>query len=200
MPVEEISSLMQGFAIALTPYNLMLMLIGILLGVIIGVLPGPRRCQRRRDPAAADVYHAADLGDHHAFVHLLGSVVRRRNYLDSVQYSGRAVVGRHYVRWSSDGPARPRRRSIDRCLYLFVRRRARCRDPDHVPGPVGCQVRLEIWPGGVLRCLLPDVRQFYRHGQRFAVQGDCVDVPGVRARIRRPRQDDRHAAHDVRSR
>jgi len=40
MPVEEISSLMQGFAIALTPYNLMLMLIGILLGVIIGVLPG----------------------------------------------------------------------------------------------------------------------------------------------------------------
>ena len=38
--MEEISSLMQGFAIALTPYNLMLMLIGILLGVIIGVLPG----------------------------------------------------------------------------------------------------------------------------------------------------------------
>ncbi len=40
MPVEEISSLMQGFAIALTPYNLLLMFVGILLGVIIGVLPG----------------------------------------------------------------------------------------------------------------------------------------------------------------
>ena len=38
--MEEISSLMQGFAIALTPYNLLLMFIGILLGVIIGVLPG----------------------------------------------------------------------------------------------------------------------------------------------------------------
>jgi putative tricarboxylic transport membrane protein len=38
--VEEISSLMQGFAVAATPYNLVLMLIGILLGVIIGVLPG----------------------------------------------------------------------------------------------------------------------------------------------------------------
>jgi putative tricarboxylic transport membrane protein len=38
--VEEIASLMHGFAVALTPFNLLLMLIGILLGVIIGVLPG----------------------------------------------------------------------------------------------------------------------------------------------------------------
>jgi len=38
--VEEISSLIQGFSIALTPFNLMLMFVGVLLGVIIGVLPG----------------------------------------------------------------------------------------------------------------------------------------------------------------
>ncbi len=38
--MEEISSLMHGFAVVLTPYNLMLMFIGILLGVVIGVLPG----------------------------------------------------------------------------------------------------------------------------------------------------------------
>jgi putative tricarboxylic transport membrane protein len=38
--LEEISSLMQGFAVALTPYNLALMFLGIVLGVIIGVLPG----------------------------------------------------------------------------------------------------------------------------------------------------------------
>ncbi len=38
--MEEINSLMQGFAVALTPYNLVLMLVGIVLGVIIGVLPG----------------------------------------------------------------------------------------------------------------------------------------------------------------
>ena len=38
--MEEIASLMQGFATALTPFNLALMLVGILLGVIIGVLPG----------------------------------------------------------------------------------------------------------------------------------------------------------------
>jgi putative tricarboxylic transport membrane protein len=38
--MEEIASLMQGFGTALSPFNLALMLVGILLGVIIGVLPG----------------------------------------------------------------------------------------------------------------------------------------------------------------
>src|SRR4030095_15815144 len=38
--VEEGSALFHGFAVVLTPFNLMLMLIGITLGVIIGVLPG----------------------------------------------------------------------------------------------------------------------------------------------------------------
>jgi putative tricarboxylic transport membrane protein len=38
--VEEISNLMQGFAVALTFKNLIFMLVGILLGVLIGVLPG----------------------------------------------------------------------------------------------------------------------------------------------------------------
>jgi putative tricarboxylic transport membrane protein len=38
--VEEISSLMHGFSVALTPFNLMLMFIGVVLGVLIGVLPG----------------------------------------------------------------------------------------------------------------------------------------------------------------
>jgi putative tricarboxylic transport membrane protein len=38
--LEEISSLMHGFGVALTPFNLGLMLVGIVLGVIIGVLPG----------------------------------------------------------------------------------------------------------------------------------------------------------------
>jgi putative tricarboxylic transport membrane protein len=38
--VDEISSLIGGFKVALSWYNLALMLVGILLGVIIGVLPG----------------------------------------------------------------------------------------------------------------------------------------------------------------
>jgi putative tricarboxylic transport membrane protein len=38
--MQELSSLIQGFGVALSPFNLMLMVIGIFLGVIIGVLPG----------------------------------------------------------------------------------------------------------------------------------------------------------------
>jgi putative tricarboxylic transport membrane protein len=38
--MEEISALMQGFAVVLTPMNLLLMFVGIILGVLIGVLPG----------------------------------------------------------------------------------------------------------------------------------------------------------------
>ncbi|HEY9447378.1 MAG TPA: tripartite tricarboxylate transporter permease, partial [Burkholderiales bacterium] len=38
--MEEINALFHGFAVALTPFNLMLMFVGIMLGVIIGVLPG----------------------------------------------------------------------------------------------------------------------------------------------------------------
>jgi len=38
--VEELGSLIQGFGVALSPFNLLLMLVGVVLGIIIGVLPG----------------------------------------------------------------------------------------------------------------------------------------------------------------
>ena len=38
--MEEINALFHGFSVAMTPFNLMLMFIGVTLGVIIGVLPG----------------------------------------------------------------------------------------------------------------------------------------------------------------
>ncbi|MEY4597894.1 MAG: hypothetical protein RLZZ445_691 [Pseudomonadota bacterium] len=38
--MEEINALFHGFSVALTPFNLLLMFIGVTLGVLIGVLPG----------------------------------------------------------------------------------------------------------------------------------------------------------------
>src|SRR5512135_3202184 len=38
--MEELNALIQGFGVILTPFNVMLMFVGIILGVIIGVLPG----------------------------------------------------------------------------------------------------------------------------------------------------------------
>src|SRR6201986_4986327 len=38
--MEEISNLFHGFAVVLQPFNLFVMVLGIMLGVLIGVLPG----------------------------------------------------------------------------------------------------------------------------------------------------------------
>lgn len=38
--MEELNSLMHGFSVILTPYNLVLMFVGVFLGIIVGVLPG----------------------------------------------------------------------------------------------------------------------------------------------------------------
>ena len=38
--MDELNALFGGFAVALSAYHLMLMVIGITLGVVIGVLPG----------------------------------------------------------------------------------------------------------------------------------------------------------------
>ena len=38
--MDEINLLMHGFSVALTPYNMGLMFVGVILGVLIGVLPG----------------------------------------------------------------------------------------------------------------------------------------------------------------
>jgi len=38
--MEEIVNLFHGFAVAIQPFNLMVMVVGIMLGVMIGVLPG----------------------------------------------------------------------------------------------------------------------------------------------------------------
>ena len=38
--MEEINALLHGFEVALSPFNLMLMFVGVTLGIIIGVLPG----------------------------------------------------------------------------------------------------------------------------------------------------------------
>src|SRR5512133_3640197 len=38
--MESFQALMHGFAVALTPYHLLLMVVGVLLGILVGVLPG----------------------------------------------------------------------------------------------------------------------------------------------------------------
>ena len=105
-PLLEISALFQGFAVVLSPFNMLLMIDRHRARRHHRRAARPGRRQRRRDPAAADVHDAADLGDHHAVVHLLGRAVRRRDHVDPVQHSGRALVGGDHLRRLSAGAAR----------------------------------------------------------------------------------------------
>ena len=84
----------------------------------------PRRRQRRGNPVAADLLDVANLGDHHAFLHLLGRAVRRRHHLDIVQHSGRALVGRDHLRRLSHGAEGSGGRGAYRGLHLLLRWRA----------------------------------------------------------------------------
>ena len=158
----------------------------------------PRRRQRRRDPAAADVLHVADLGDHHAVLHLLGGAVRRRHHLGAVQYSGRAMVGSDHLRRPSHGAAGQGRRGADRRLHVVLRGRAVRGDHDHAGCAAGCQIRAAVRAGGEIRRLFPCLLQLRRHEQGAAVQDRGRDDDRLCARGGRPGQRHRPAAADLR--
>ena len=113
------------------------MVIGIVLGVLIGVLPGLGGANGVAILLPLTFSHVADLGDHHAVLHLLGRAVRRRHHLDPVQHSGRTMVGGDHVRRPSDGAAGQGRRGADRGLHLVLRRRAVRRHHDHAGRAAG---------------------------------------------------------------
>ena len=72
--MEEINALFGGFAVAMSPFNIMLMLVGVTLGVIIGVLPGlggANDCH----PLTSHLHNASYLRHHHALLYLLGCAV-----------------------------------------------------------------------------------------------------------------------------
>ena len=116
--LEDIGNLFHGFAVVAQPFNLMLMVVGIVLGVIVGVLPGLGGANGVAILLPLTFLDVADLGDHHALVHLLGRAVRRRHHLDPVQHPGRTMVGGDHLRRLSDGAAGPRRRGAHRRLHV----------------------------------------------------------------------------------
>ena len=107
--MDALHSLIDGFGVLGDPANILYMFIGIMLGVLIGVLPGLGGANGVAILLPLTFCDVADLGDHHAVLHLLGRAVRRRHHLDPVQHPRRAVVGGDHLRRLSDGPAGPGR-------------------------------------------------------------------------------------------
>ena len=142
----ELSALFHGFAVVLSPYNLVLMMVGIVLGVIIGVLPGLGGANGvaillpltfTMPPTSAIImlsciYWGALFGG--AITSILFNI------------PGRAVVGGHHLRRLSAGAAGSRRRGADRLVHLVVRRRAGRGHDDHVSRAAGRGFALKFGP------------------------------------------------------
>jgi hypothetical protein len=185
--MQEINSLIGGFAVALSWFNLMLMFAGIVLGVIIGVLPGLGGANGVAILLPLTFLHGAaagrgHVGHHPALVHLLGRALRRRHHLDPLQHPGRAVVGGHDVRRLSPRAERPRRRGAHRRVHVVLRGRAGGGAAHHLPLAHRGALRVALRATGILFRIPPHVLGLRRHEQGLAFQDGRVDDGGLRAR------------------
>jgi len=107
--MDNFNWLLQGFAEAATPMNLLYAVIGVLLGTAVGVLPGigPAMTVALLLPITYNVSPSAAF--HHVRGHLLRRHVWRIDNFDSVEHTGRVVVGDHGDRRQQDGQGRPGR-------------------------------------------------------------------------------------------
>ena len=87
--METLASLGHGFAVALTPYNLLWSALGVTIGTAIGVLPGIGPALTVALLLPVTYTARADLGLHHVRRHLLRRHVWRLDHLDPAQHAGR---------------------------------------------------------------------------------------------------------------
>ena len=86
--MDNFNWLLQGFAEAATPMNLLYAVIGVLLGTAVGVLPGigPAMTVALLLPITYNV--SPECGVHHVRRHLLRRHVRRVDDLDPAEHAG----------------------------------------------------------------------------------------------------------------
>ena len=142
--METFSALLAGFAVALTPINLMWGFVGVTLGTAIGVLPGVGPALTIALLLPVDGEGRSDRRADHVRRHLLRRDVRRLDDVDPAQHAGRVGDHRHGDGRQPDGEARARgTRACDRRDRL-VRRRNDRDDPAHRDGADRRRLRTEV--------------------------------------------------------
>ena len=198
--VEEITSLIGGFKVALSWYNLALMMVGILLGVIIGVLPGLGGANGvaillpltfTMPPTSAIImlsciYWGALFGG--AITSILFNIpgepwsVATTFDGHPMAQQGRADEALTAAFTSSFVGA-----LVAVILITFL-------------APLIAKFALQFGPAEFFSVFFLTFASFVGMGKGSPFKVLAVHVPGLRAGLGRPRQDDRHAAHDLRPR
>ena len=178
--MEEIANLFQGFATVLQivdvkvfgyavplPFNVLVMVIGILLGVIIGVLPGLGGA----NGVAILLPLTFSMPPTSAII-MLSCIYWGALFGGAITSILFNIPGEPWsVATTFDGHPMARgqgRRGADRRVHVVVRRRAVRRHHDHAGCPAGREIRAAIRPGGEIRRVLPRLLQLRRHEQGAA--------------------------------
>ena len=198
--MEELANLFHGFAVVLQPFNILLMVIGILLGVIIGVLPGLGGANGiaillpltfSMSPTSAIImlsciYWGALFG---------GAITSVLFNIPGEPWSVATTFDGHPMAQKGQaGEALTAAFTSSFVGALFAV------DHDHAGGAAGRAVCVAVRPGGKILGLFPRVLQLRRHEQGAAGQDRGVDDDRLCARRGRPRPDDRQPAPDLRLR
>ncbi len=174
--MEEIQSLLQGFAIALSMKNIVLMFAGVILGVIIGVLPGLGGANGVAILLPLTFGMSQQPGGTTSAIILLSCIYWGALFGGAITSILFNIPGEPWsVATTFDGyPLAQKGRAgcgADRGLHLFVRRRAGGSNRDYFPVADRGEFRARIRPAGVLRRLSPYFLRLHRHVEGTALQG-----------------------------
>jgi len=201
--VEEINALLQGFGVALSPLNLLLMFVGVILGIIIGVLPGLGGANGVAILLPLTFSMAQQPGGTTSAIILLSCIYWGALFGGAITSILFNIPGEPWsVATTFDGhPLAQQGRAgscADRGVYLLVHRGADRGDHDHVSIPRGGGFRPPVRPAGILLGISADLLRLCRHERRQRREDRCLHDDRVRTGCRRPGQRHRHLAAHVR--
>ena len=169
--MDEINSLIGGFKVALSWYNLALMMVGILLGVIIGVLPGLGGA----NGVAILLPLTFSMPPTSAII-MLSCIYWGALFGGAITSILFNIPGEPWsVATTFDGHPMAQQGRADEALTAaftssFVGALVAVVVITFL-APVVAKIRAAVRPGRVFLRLLSDVRQLRRHGQGLALQG-----------------------------
>ena len=196
--MQDIANLFHGFAVVLQPFNLLVMLVGIMLGVIIGVLPGlggangvaillPLTFSMAPTSAIimlSCIYWGALFGG--AITSILFNIPGEP-WSVATTFDGHPMAqqGR-----AGEALTAAFSSSFVGALFAVI--------IITLVAPLVAKFALQFGPGGKVWRLFPRVLQLHRHEQGTAIQDRRLDDDRLRAGRRRSRQHHRPAAADLR--
>ena len=197
--METLTLLLNGFAAAVSPTNLLFAFIGCLLGNPDRRIAGVGVSRRHRDFNSAHLQAGPDRRHHHAVLDLLWRDVRRHHHHRASQCAGRGVLGRYRHRRLSDGETRESRAGTWHLRHRFVYRRHCCDNRAGRRCHAAVSLRSQLRAAGILCADAVRPMSGHRRRRRIAGGRHSHDASWAASRLGRHRPGPRLAAIHLRN-